>query len=266
MSSTPARIPSIPVLHKVPDKHLAVEATDNCLTPLIFKGDIAVIDAALSWPTPGEFYAIRRDGKDELWLTDDAAACLPGDFSKDVWLLTFNDPPVRWAGPCRRPQLDVIGRVVGLLDKERPVGIEGDQAAVHYDEYQWLLPRSAALDLARWDLERRSPELKSDNISKMPEDPEGDALFNCDLRTAPLAARMAIVSHEICHAPSNTPEGALAKLQMVWIDVHQGGDPSDHKYDDCIGIQTAIEALGGAAFYMKWNEEAVRERYGKQAA
>ena len=250
MPSTPARFPSISVLHEIPDKHVAIEATDNCLAPLIFKGDIAVIDAALSWPTPGEFYAIRRDGKDELWLTDDAAGSLPGHPTEEAWLLSLREPH-RWLGPCKHAQLDVIGRVVGLLDEGRPVGIEGDPAAVFYAEYQWHQRLDIQLQLERWALNR----------SKPPE----DELFNLDLRIAPHTARRIALDSGICLAQSNTPEGALAKLQMLWHIDHQGDDPSDQTLEDGIALKTAIEALGGEAFYMKWTEEAVRERYGKRA-
>jgi hypothetical protein len=53
---------------------------------------------------------------------------------------------------------------------------------------------------------------------------------------------------------------------MLWHIDHQGDDPSDQKLEDGLALKTAIEALGGEAFYMKWTEDAVRERYGKIAA
>ncbi len=128
--ATSGRILSIPVLHSTPAGHSTLAVEDSCFAPLILEGDTVVIDPGQTRLVSGELYAIKREGKTQIWLPDEASASLPGDYKTEVWLLTLNDP-FRWVGPCDRQEVKTIGRVVGLLDKDRPLAPEGDSVLVH---------------------------------------------------------------------------------------------------------------------------------------
>ncbi len=268
------RIPSIPVLHNTPAGHSTLVVEDTCFAPLILEGDTVVIDPGQTRLVSGELYAIKREGKTQIWLPDEASASLPGDYKTEVWLLTLNDP-FRWAGPCDRQEVKTIGRVVGLLDKDRPLALGGDPVLVHDAEWQWLWLRSIKLALKHWRMEKDLPErVQSDTMNELSPgerkarhaereaEAEKIGLADVERRAAAISARKVMVAGMIEGVPTTTAKGALAKLQILWHFDYETPLEEDTASLERHPLKGVIEALGGEALIMRWTEEDVRARYG----
>ncbi len=271
---TGGRIPSIPVLHSTPAGHSTLVVEDSCFAPLILEGDTVVIDPGQSRLASGELYAIKREGKTQIWLPDEGGAGLPGDYKTEVWLLTLNDP-FRWAGPCNLKEVETIGRVVGLLDKDRPLAPKGDPVLVHDAEWQWLWRRSIKLALKHWRLEKNLPErVQSATLSELSPgerkarhaereaEAEKIGLADIERRSAATSSRLGTVAGMIEGVPATTVAGALAKLQILWHYEYESPPDDERASLERHPLKGAIEALGGEAIIMRWTEEDVRARYG----
>ncbi len=274
VDATSGRIPSIPVLHSTPAGHSTFVVEDACFAPLILEDDTVVIEPGQPRLVSGELYAIKREGKTQIWLAEEGGADMPGDSETEVWLFTLNDP-FRWVGPCDRKEVKTIGRVVGVLDEDRPLVPEGDPVMVHEAEWQWLHRRSIKLALKRWRLEKDLPVRVQENTlfelspDERPEryverEPEAEkiGLSDIDRRSAAISARLVMVAGMIDGVPATTVAGAVAKLQNLWHYGHEGTSEEDRSSGEDRLLQGAIEVLGGEAVYMNWTEEEVRARYG----
>lgn len=273
------RIPSIPVLHKIPKGKHTHKVEDDCFAPLIFAGDTVIIDPAKTSLDDGEIYALKqvhqRKGETLLWLAENPENNLGGgDRDIDVWLLTLGKP-YRWRGPCKREAIDVLGRVVGLLDSHRSIVPERDLVMTHEAERRWCFEMMAALRLQKFGLERALPKHLQEPPPKNPSErpayhaermveSEKSGLAELYRRDAAVTSRFIRAEDMIIELPGFTPDDALAKLQTSWFHEEQHHTDDDRDQGGT-ALKGAIEALGGEAFYMPWTEEALLKRYGHLA-
>ena len=91
-------------------------------------------------------------------------------------------------------QLAIVGGVTALLDKQRPVGIAGDVAAIHGAEWEWLDRRSLALHLMEWRKGSCEP---------------------IEQRIAGVSARKEAAESALFDSPATTNRGALSKMCVL---------------------------------------------------
>ena len=267
------RIPSIPVFHEAPNHHLTFSVGDNAFSPMILEGDTVVVNPAESWLNDGDFYAVRREGEVRLWLPSSAGHYCDGDEDKEVQLLSLTEP-FRWTGILKRKDINVVGRVVGLLDPERPTTPEGDPVLPHAAEWEWVKERFTTFSLIKWRFCKLLPEHLQDealrgmsqdqrHVAKRDREAEAEKIGLGDItrRKAAVGERIFLMQDRIHDTEPTTSAGALAKLVLFW-DIHCKEDKEEARDwgDDLLA--NAIKVLGGEAYYMPYTEEAVRARFG----
>jgi len=199
----PGRIPSLAVYAETPPAMTTHAVEDNAFAPLMFAGDVAIIDPCRRDPENGRIYLIQQDGAAVLRvIVSSVMVSVSGE--DDVWLATLGEP-FAWRGPILRDCVRAIGRVVGLLDTTR-AGDPRDETMTAFRESEHWKARFN-------DICRRYKRLEEHHAGARGE-LAGAAALNA--RAAAFHARAVTVEEEMVATPATTPEGAICKLKVIW--------------------------------------------------
>lgn len=249
----------LPVFTDIPKWGECVVSHDDALAPVIRQGDRCIVNPSIKVLKAGHYFATELHGKTQIWMAEEArevGGCMP-DPASSYGLITISEPDrILWN--WGRDDFEILGRVEGVLVRDC-LGTEAvDPILAHCAEHLALCGRSLEIDKLTAKLERElstEPPPPSENPD---DDPQPDVpgrgwaikskLNALDRWQGAIVARRVALQRLISDTPTDSVEGILAKLELIWLfrcedDRVSETDPGPIEFMDETLVHTAMCAL-----------------------